>query len=590
MTKKGVASKVKKLPKKKTYSFYRAIDERDDLKQIGSNILTLFALQLFFGIEDITEVVANDIIVDGSDDEGLDIVYVDRERRLAVITQEYESSAGSRKKSAPAKKARDISSGLSALLGAPIKDVPGPLKSAAEEIKEALEEGAIDEVHIWYVHNLPGSKDIARKMKLVETTAGAFLKKYKVKCFGIEMSADLIENEYKSKSTPILVNDDFSVPVSSFLSTQGTNWKSVVVSVPISWLYEQFNKYKTDLFSANLRDYLGTRKKDKDINKGIQVTAENDSDHFWIFNNGITALVNSFSIKDNILRFSGLSILNGAQTTGAIGNLRKVPSVKGLVQMRLIHCVDEPTVEDIKKYNNRQNKVEAYDFRSIDSNQNRLTKDLEKLGVSYLLRRGGVEDIIKKKTGSISAVVVSQVLAAFQGRPDIAYHQKTNIWEDDSLYGRYFNNQLSGSHIIFSYSLFESVRKRKIALLKKSKKGGLTKDEERELDFFQTRGSVFLLTSAVAECLEVITNQAIPNRFRLCFSSKTSMDEGVNIWTDIIDIVISFSTTLKKGFSSGAIRQTEAADAIREVATMVSAVKKPNSKIFSDFTDKIKQS
>ena len=65
-----------------------------------------------------------------------------------------------------------------------------------------------------------------------------------------------------------------------------------------------------------------------------------------------------------------------------------------------------------------------------------------------------LQDIIKRKPNALSSILTGQFLAAFHGRPDIAYHKKTKIWEDDNLYMRYFNEHIGAKHIIFSYSLF----------------------------------------------------------------------------------------------------------------------------------------
>lgn len=148
-----------------------------------------------------------------------------------------------------------------------------------------------------------------------------------------------------------------------------------------------------------MRDYLGIIKSsDKNINKSIQETAQKDPNHFWVFNNGITALVHDFKIKnDNILFFKGISILNGAQTTGAIGNLMKKPDKSVMVQIRFVTCNDKQTVFNIKKYNNSQNKIEASDFRSKDAIQSRLLQEFKDTDIKYLPRRGGIEDAIKRR-------------------------------------------------------------------------------------------------------------------------------------------------------------------------------------------------
>ncbi|MCV5927107.1 AIPR family protein, partial [Escherichia coli] len=86
-----------------------------------------------------------------------------------------------------------------------------------------------------------------------------------------------------------------------------------------------YKKHRTKIFSANIRDYLGSRKSDSNINHGIKQTVENDASDFWAFNNGLTVLTHYFSVDGNSVIIQGLSIVNGAQTTGAIGSLKKLP-------------------------------------------------------------------------------------------------------------------------------------------------------------------------------------------------------------------------------------------------------------------------
>lgn len=568
------------------YSFLSALEGRKDLKRY-SNRLTLFALQLFFGIEDIEAIAADDVIVDGSDDGALDIVHIDTEQKFAVIGQEYVATGKKTTKknaTAPAAKARGLSSGLSLLIAVPIEEVPEKLRSSAKKLREALANGEIDTIHIWYVHNLPGSKNAKKELRTAETTARAHVGK-DIEIRSFEVCAEAIEERYKSISTPILVGENFEVPIYGVMPVKENDWEALVTSVPLRWLYVQFKKYGTNLFSANVRDYLGISKKiDKNINKGIQDTAKSDPEHFWIFNNGMTALVHDFvPTGKNTLKIKGISILNGAQTTGAIGNLSKIPNKSALVQVRFVKCFSEKTVIKIKRYNNSQNKIEATDFRSRDLVQKRLQREFKNTDINYLPRRGGVEDIIKRKPNALSSILAGQVIATLHGRPDVAYHEKTKIWEDDNLYIKYFNEDLSAKHIIFSYALFEAVKNKKLSLVKKEKDNALKTIEQDQLSFFQTRGSVFLLAAAIANCLEIFIDKKISNKFKLEFRSKKTFGEAVKEWEPLVEIASQLSSNLMEGFSEGAIRETQATEAIKKFSTLIATTKESNKEIFSKF-------
>jgi len=570
------------------YNFLIAFNKRKDLKKYD-NPLALFALQLFFGIEDIETIGADDIIVDGPDDGAIDFVHVDAEKKFAVIGQEYFAIG---KRLVPhSKKVRDLSSALALLLRVPIEKVPEKVRSSAEKLRRAVADKEIETLHIWFVHNLSGSKNVQQELRTAEANAKALVgNNIEVRC--LEVCAEEMEKKYNSVSTPILIKDTFELPLltKGMFIKQG-DWKAFVTSVPLKWFYEQFKRYGTDLFSANVRDYMGIVKKaDKNINRGIQDTAGNDPLHFWIFNNGMTALVNKFEItKNKNLKFQGISILNGAQTTGAVGNLQKIPKKTALVQVRFVECIKEKTVVKIKRYNNSQNKIEAPDFRSNDLIQNRLKKEFNLTDINYLPRRGGVEDFVTRKANSLPSISAGQVLAAFHMRPDTAYHEKTKIWEDDNLYMQYFNTLTTAKHIVFAYSLFEAVKDKKLSLARKNKKNELKKIEQDQLSFFQTRGSIFLLTAAISNCLETFLDKTIANKFRLVFNKNKSLKEAVAEWMPIVEISSQLSSNLMGGFSEGAIRREKADEAIKKFSQLVAATQGNNKVIFSKFARSVKE-
>ena len=98
-----------------------------------------------------------------------------------------------------------------------------------------------------------------------------------------------------------------------------------------SWLRDLYQRHKTDLFSANLRGYLGSRESESNINNGIKTTAQEQPDHFYVYNNGISALVLDYDLGSRTrggrkLKIRGISIVNGAQTTGSLASLDNTPS------------------------------------------------------------------------------------------------------------------------------------------------------------------------------------------------------------------------------------------------------------------------
>jgi AIPR protein len=226
---------------------------------------------------------------------------------------------------------------------------------------------------------------------------------------------ETLSDWYADSLSPILVDEQFNVVVKDGFEIQADQWSAFVTALPASFLYRLYKKHKTKLFSANVRDYLGSRKTDQNINYGIKQTAEQSPDNFWVFNNGLTMLVNEFRFpgrKDGGARLTirGLSIVNGAQTTGAIGSLKKLPDPSAFVPVRLIKTANRDVIYDVIRYNNSQNKVTAPDFRSTDRVQKRLKEEMTRVPNAEYEggRRGGHEDIIRRRANLLPSNTVGQ--------------------------------------------------------------------------------------------------------------------------------------------------------------------------------------
>jgi AIPR protein len=574
-----------------------ALNSRDDLEPYGDNAIGLFALALRFNIEDLDSVAA-DAITDGADDKKCDILFVDREERSAVIAQCYFSKSA--KPSAPANKACDLNTAVAWLLQSPIDSVPLKLRSEAKELRDAISTNSIDTLHIWYVHNLPESKNVKRELDVVEAAASTALRAHftssNVHVSSCEVGFTLLTEWYSDSLSPILVSDDFEVDVPSGFPMTSDDWEAFVTAVPAEFLHKLYRKYKTKLFSANVRDYLGSRKSDLNINYGIKQTADSDPKNFWVFNNGLTLLVNDFTIQQrkskSRLSFKGVSIVNGAQTTGAIGSLKKVPSATAFVPVRFIKTANSEVVHQIIRYNNSQNKVTAPDFRSTDRIQKRLKDEMGKIPKAEYEggRRGGHEDAIRRRANLLPSYTVGQALAAFHGEPIVAYHQKSDIWILDNLYAKYFNDDTAAVHIVFAYSLLRAVEARKLELVQKAKvrSASLTNLEEKQLAFFRNRGSIYLYVSAVAACMETFLSRKVPNRFKLSFGSGASPAHAQSLWTEIVTKTAPLCGHLEEAVSDGLKNSERVRKAIETFQGLVEVTSEANEKQYHDFASKVR--
>lgn len=248
---------MEKTKKKSVPDWNVALDTLQRDLSLSDDAIGLFALQLKFRLEDI-EAIAAEAITGGGDDKKCDIVYVDKDLQLAVVAQCYRSKK--ERPNAPANKASDLNSALSWLLVADVSTLPAALKSRAIELRDAIGDGHIKQIFIWYVHNLPASKNVADELRTVEKTARSALQNYpsssEINVFAEEIDEKQIEKFYIQAERVIFVTDTIKTSVPDAIEITGDSWSSVVTSVSGAWLYSIFKQHGANLFSANLRGYL----------------------------------------------------------------------------------------------------------------------------------------------------------------------------------------------------------------------------------------------------------------------------------------------------------------------------------------------
>lgn len=572
-------------------SWKTSFETISEIEKYGDNALALYALLLKFNLDDI-ETVAENSITDGSDDKKIDLVYINQEDEYAVICQCYRSVKN--KKAAPANKASDLNTGLAWLLQRDIEDVPDRLKSVASELRELIINSKIKDIHIWYVHNLPESKNAASELVSVQQTAKTLAndltKNINLNVSAAEIGSDTLQDWYERTETTILVNDEQEFSIEGGYSISGPGWEAFSTAIPAKTIYELYKKYQKDLFSANLRNYLGSRASDSNINNGIQKTIQEDPKSFWIFNNGLTAITNEYEHMpaQNKIQVKGISIVNGAQTTGSIGSIKSIPDESARVPIRFIKTnkQDKELVQNIIEKNNRQNKVEASDFRSNDAIQKRLASEFKDFACfGYDSKKQQSVRNNKNKKVHIQSSVAGQALACYLLEPRIAYNQKTAIWVQDKLYSKFFNDYTKAENIIFAYSLFKSVHSIKYKLREIIDP---TDEQRKYLDFFSERGSIYLMASTVSAALEIVMGKSIPSKIKLHFKDKDiNIDQAKANWEDIVYAVLPFCDKLKSSLSGGIKSKEVIENSINDVLSLLESTKSFNSEKYKKFEEKV---
>lgn len=151
------------------------------------------------------------------------------------------------------------------------------------------------------------------------------------------------------------------------------------------------------LFAKNIRFYKGSTS----VNEGMEKVLKQEPENFIYYNNGIKILCKavyrkakeSTSNDTGLFKLDGVSLVNGAQTTGTIGkvyisNPEQISKARVMLQIIDLSQASEETAVQITKLSNTQNRIENQDFASLDPVQEKIRQELSFEHFSYLYKSG----------------------------------------------------------------------------------------------------------------------------------------------------------------------------------------------------------
>ncbi|QGX65118.1 hypothetical protein GPA07_06630 [Bacillus sp. ms-22] len=251
------------------------------------------------------------------------------------------------------------------------------------------------------------------------------------------------------------------------------------------------------LFHSNIRNYLkGTK-----INKGIKSTLSEQIDKFWLYNNGVTIVCDTYEDRTNIISLKSPQIVNGCQTAKTIGEFyNKLTSSElsdidkeGHVLVKVIRTRKSATNEEkkelrdnITRYTNSQNAVKGLDFYALDRFQRDLQRRLEKsFGFYYEIQRGAfitldvnkknsfmgysdynylLEGVNSKKKYVLPAKeVIQSFTAAIKQMPNVAYGRANELTPTGDRWKDIVNDETEKmpiEHFLYPYLILKYVKEK----------------------------------------------------------------------------------------------------------------------------------
>ena len=520
---------------KTTYSFIAALESEPVLAAYGNNALPLFAVGLHLRVEDLAS-FAIDSLTDSPNDKKADIIYIDEAEGIACIAQ-GTTAADWGKPEAPANKASDLNTAAAWLLRQPIHEVPEKIRGQANLLRDGLSQGTITKLIFAYAHNACESPNVERELQATgELVRGLEISQH---CYVevVELGLRTIEALHLTSLGSIQVTDEIQFPAAQYIREASDGWEAFVISINGAKLFDLYEAHKNALFSANLRDFLGSRRATRNVNNNIKTTAESESGVFYIFNNGITIVCTKAEYKSDTLNIHGISVVNGAQTTGAIHAAGREHANNVSVVARVIVVDDSAMIPRIVAANNTQNAIVAWDRRSNDAVQIRLGQEFGAKGIEYVHRR----DNARNPANSIFADQVGQMLCAFGGNLQTAIRAKADIFEVDTIYNDVFPGSLGIGHVFGVQTLGWAYDKVKQALKTKAGTGSLTELEQSQLRLLDYPASKQFVMRVMGDLREEISSRHIPHPREFALKDEAIAVDGteaIEAWLKVISAVL----------------------------------------------------
>jgi len=544
---------------KLTYSFISTFEAESALSPYGDNALPVYAVGLQLGIEDFAS-FATEALTDHPQDKKADIIFVDEAEAIACIAQGYMSKEWG-KTEAKANKASDLNTAVAWLLQAPIESVPQVIKEQAKLLREGLAGKTIRKVVIAYAHNALESTNVANELQTVRHLMSGLEITRDAEIEVVELGLRRIEALFLAAEGVIQVTDELDMVSAEAISRQITaKWSAYTFPLNGSTLHALYRDHGDNLFSANLRDFLGTRKSSENVNNRIKETVEKNPENFYVLNNGITVVTKKAELDKSmkVLRLHGISIVNGAQTTGAIHAAGEKHAKNVFVLTRVITVENEQLISEIVAGNNTQNSIVAWDRRSNDPVQIRIANEFVAKGIDYVHRRSGS----RASKSAVFAETVGQALCAFSGDLQTAIRAKADIFELEATYKKVFPANLSIGHVFAIQTLSWAYDTFKGILKAKAESKSMTEIEERQLRLLDYPASKQFLICVVGELREEIAGHKVfdPGSFELSDGSISSNSQQlVDAWTLVLQAIVPIMTqNLPAGVSEyQVVRSTE---------------------------------
>lgn len=205
--------------------------------------------------------------------------------------------------------------------------------------------------------------------------------------------SDIIEEIKEAESRrPSVASGKIDIDVANNWLEYGD--MAAIVNASALSIKKLYAQHHTNLLARNLRYHVSGASVDRDIEDSIN----NDSELFWLKNNGITIICDDFELDGKEVKLTNFSIVNGGQTTYKLARNKKIAEDYDFyLPCKIVRVIGDNEDEksdfslEIAKATNSQKAIKNSDLKANSPEQIRFSQAMRDVGVFYQTKRG--EDV-----------------------------------------------------------------------------------------------------------------------------------------------------------------------------------------------------
>jgi hypothetical protein len=392
---------------------------------------------------------ARNFILDGTNDHGVDFIWIDDQNHEVIVGQAEYDVSWSRGPASTNKAIKTFKEFNDYLL---TSKLPDKLHDQAKTLWRTAKSKSV-KYKLRFVFVTPKHFS-AKQEEYIRSATGLTNYDFITHDILIERGEEFLDGQTGMCNFSLKTKDVLKIPFDF-----GTVYLSNINVSDINEIVEIHKKSRRlrALFASNVRTYLTRKRRNKDIAEEMKRTLKMAPQEFLLCNNGITIICNNVEKADTCLNLKRASITNGCQTVMNINsffdeNPEAFPAAEVLVTIIEIPKNVTKLAGDIARSRNNQNPV---DYRDLMSNNFRLVCLHHRLMADrvagserryYLLRKAGEKQTLLKEQPEsrgkfvwIDSAELAQCIAAVIRQNPYLSQQGIS-----KLFGKSFNNIFPG--------------------------------------------------------------------------------------------------------------------------------------------------